>query len=55
MEGEMKTTEMKPTTRLRYLLKDLENDLVLERQDELSASAMVEQCRLSKDGSSAYG
>ena len=24
----MKTTEMKPTTKLRYLLKDMENDLV---------------------------
>jgi hypothetical protein len=35
MEGEMKTTEMKPTTRLRYLLKDMENDLVLEKHQEI--------------------
>jgi hypothetical protein len=31
MEGEMKTTEMKPTTRLRWLLKDRESDLVLQQ------------------------
>ena len=27
----MKTTEMKPTTRLRWLLKDRESDLVLQQ------------------------
>jgi len=31
----MKTTEMKPTTKLRYLLKDMENDLVLEKHQEI--------------------
>jgi hypothetical protein len=54
MEGEMKTTEMKPTTKLRYLLKDMENDLVLEKHQEIGASAMVEQCRLSEDGASSH-
>ena len=31
----MKTTEMKPTMKLRYLLKDMENDLVLEKHQEI--------------------